>query len=102
MQAPVYRNIETASTLLGLSFPNEVMVVVATFWASAPTLPAPIALAITLGAYVGVRAIGYRKPAQFIQHWILFQVRRRLCGGRLSCVARAPAPRFPHAPYRHR
>jgi hypothetical protein len=99
MRAPVYRNIEAQNTFAGLAFPTEVIVVLATFWVAIAVSTPGLALLSTLGAYAGIRIVGYGKAPLFLQHWLAFTARRFAAAGVLSAAARAPAPRFPFAPY---
>jgi len=95
MRAPVYRNIEAQSTLLGLAFPTEVAVVLGSFWGSMLLLPAGLALLATAAVYTAVRVVGYGRPPLFLQHYLAWRLRGLLGGGRLSAAARSPAPQFP-------
>ena len=64
MRAPVYRNIESQNTFLGLAFPTEVLVVLATFWVAMALLTPGLALLTTFGAYAAIRIVGYgRAPS---------------------------------------
>jgi hypothetical protein len=99
MRAPVYRNIEEATTFLGLTFPLEVVLVFAAWLGCLATLPAGKALLGMAATYAAVRFAGQGRPPGFVQHWVNWQLRRLLSGGHLSAAARAPAPRFPFAPY---
>ena len=102
MRAPIYRNIESQNTFLGLAFPTEVIVVLAAFWVSMATLPPGGALLATLGVYVALRVVGYGRAPLFLQHWVAFKGRRAISGGVLSAAARSPAPKVPFAPYLYR
>lgn len=100
MRAPVYRNIEQRNTFLGLAFPGELLVVLSVFWCGVLFLSPGLAVLITAGAYAVLRIAGYGRPPMFLQHFLLWQVRRAVSGGRLSAAARARrAPRFPFAVY---
>jgi hypothetical protein len=99
MRAPVYRSIDAGNTLLGLAFPSEVLLVLVAFWGSAAFLKGLGSLLVTLAAYAFLRLSTLGRPPLFLQHALLFHVRRSLQGGRFSAAARAAQPRFPHAPY---
>ena len=103
MRATVYRSIDTANTFLGLAFPSEVLVVLATFWATAVTLPPGTGLLITIASYVVLRVMTMGRPPLHLQHLALFHARRGLNAGRFSPGARAAShTRFPFAPRRFR
>jgi hypothetical protein len=99
MRAPVYRNLDSRSTFLGLVFPTEWMVVLGAGWLGtalgAPNVGAGAGLAI----YLVIRIAGHGRPEGHLQHWVVWRLRRRAESGRLSAAARAPVPRFPHGPY---
>ncbi len=97
MNAPTYRNLDTASTLLGLSFPTEALLVLAGFWGSMLTLPPGLALLVTLALYVGGRIVAYGRAPLFLQHALMFQLRQHLYVGSLSAAARSRTPQFPYA-----
>ena len=96
MRAPVFRNIETRNTLLGLTFPFEVVFVLVVFYATVRVSASACAVA-TLATYAAVRVVNYGRAPGFLQHWMLFQVRQSRTGGRLSAAARTSCPRFPFA-----
>ena len=102
MRAPVYRNVEARTTLLGLAFPTEVVLVLAVFWGSMLTLAPSLAAAVTTVAYAGVRALNHGRAPAFLQHWLGWRARQAISGGRLSAAARGHAPRFPFGPYHDR
>lgn len=101
MRAPVFRNIETRNTLLGLTFPFEVVFVLVVFYATVRVSPLACA-ATTAVAYVAVRVVNYGRAPGFLQHWVVWQVRQARTAGLLSAAARAGCPRFPFAPHRFR
>src|SRR5205807_3940753 len=101
MRAPVFRNIETRNTLLGLTFPFEVVFVLVVFYATVRVSPLACA-ATTLAAYVAVRVVNYGRAPGFLQHWVVWQVRRARTAGLLSAATRARCPRFPFAPHHYR
>ena len=102
MRAPVYRNLDSRSTFLGLVFPTEWIVVLGAGWVGtavgAPNAGGGVALAI----YVVIRFAGYGRPEGYLQHWVTWHVRNRRTAGRLSAAARAPAPRYPFGGYEWR
>ena len=102
MRAPVYRNAEARSTLLGLSFPTEVLLVLAVFWASMLSLDPTLAALTTLTFYVALRVVSYGRAEAFVQHWVNWRLRQAVSGGRLSAAARCRTPRFPFGRYQSR
>lgn len=102
MRAPVYRNIEAENTFLGLAFPTELLLVLFAYWLYLQTLPAWVGILMGVLTYALVRAVGRRRGPMFLQHWLVFTVRQRWTGGRLSAAARARCPRFPYAEYEWR
>src|SRR5438105_8657274 len=101
MRAPVFRNIETRNTLLGLTFPFEVVFVLVVFYTTVRISPLSCA-ATTVVAYVAVRVVNYGRAPGFLQHWVVWQVRRARTAGLLSAAARARCPRFPFPPHHYR
>lgn len=99
MRAPVYRNIETRNTLLGLAFPGEVFAVFAVYWTAILASGPGTAFVCTVAATVAIRVIGYGRAPMFSQHYVTFMARRAATGGRFCAAARTQLPRFPHAPY---
>jgi hypothetical protein len=98
VRANVYRSIESQNTFLGLAFPSEVLIVLSVFWGAMVTLTPGLAFLATVGAYALLRVTTMGRPPQFLQHYVLFQVRRARCAGRLSAATRAASsPEFPHA-----
>lgn len=97
MRAPVYRNIEAPSTLLGLSFPFEVSVVVLGFWATMTTLPMSAGTISTLAIYAAVRLSSHGRPPLFLQHFVLWHLRGFQSSHVLSAAARGRIPPFPFA-----
>ncbi len=103
MRANVYRSIDAANTFLGLSFPFEVLLMLAFFWVTAATLPPVTGLGLTVAAYAALRASTAGRPPQHLQHLLMFHARRASHGGRFEPGARAPAaPAFAHAARRWR
>ena len=101
MRAPVFRNIETRNTLLGLTFPFEVVFVLVVFYATVRVSPLAC-VATTIVAYVAVRVVNYGRAPGFLQHWTVWQVRQARTAGLLSAAARARCPRFPFARHHFR
>ena len=98
VRAPVFRNVDAPNTLLGLTFPFEVVFVLVVFYATVRVSAAACAIT-TLAAYIAVRVVNHGRAAGFLQHWVLWQMRKRLADGLLTAAARARSPRFPFAPY---
>src|SRR5258708_34401231 len=98
MRAPVFRNTETRNPLLGLTFPFEVVFVLVVFYAPVRVSPL-LCIATTLAAYVAVRVVNSGRAPGFLQHWVVWQVRRARTAGLLSASARARCPRFVFAPH---
>jgi len=101
VRAPVFRNIESRNTLLGLTFPFEVAFVLVIFYATIRVSPLTCSVA-TLATYIAVRVVNYGRAPGFLQHWVVWQARQLRSGGLLSAAARVRAPRFPFAPYQFR
>ena len=101
MRAPVFRNIETRNTLLGLTFPFEVVFVLVVFYTTVRVSPLAC-VATTVFAYVAVRVVNYGRAPGFLQHWVVWQARRARTAGLLSAAARTRCPRFPFAPHHFR
>ncbi len=102
MRAPVYRNLDSRSTFLGLAFPTEWLGVLVAGWLGtmlgAPNVGAGAGLAL----YLVLRIAGYGRPDGHLQHWLLWKLRQSRGAGRLSAAARAPVPRFPCGDYEWR
>lgn len=98
MRAPVYRNIETPNTILGLSFPFELLFVLAVFY-STVRVSIAVCLAGTFATYIAVRVVNYGRAQGFLQHWAAWQARRLIAAGLLNAAARSKCPRFPFARY---
>ena len=99
MRAPVYRNLDSRSTFLGLAFPTEWMFVLGAGWLGtslgAPNVGAGTGFAI----YLLIRVAAYGRPEGHLQHWVAWRLRQGSGSGWLSAASRAPAPRFPFGPY---
>lgn len=102
MLAPVYRHLDTKATFLGLAFPAEWALVLSLVALGSVADRPFIGAFASVGMYVLIRLVGYRRPENFLQHWVLFQIRAGYSGGRFSGAARASIPRFPFGPYRSR
>ena len=98
MRAAVYRHLDTRSGLLGLSA-VEWGPVLLVFWLGLVNERPNLGLAGAIALYLAAGAATRGRPDGFLQHWILWHLRQRASGGRLSAVARASAPRFPFASY---
>ncbi len=96
MRAPVCRNVEARNSIAGVSMTGFVVLLACAYPLIALLPPAPAILAMA-GAYVSVRVAGHGRPPLFWQHFIVWQVRRRIADGRLSAAARARTPEFPFA-----
>ncbi len=102
MRAPVYRHLDTKATFLGLSFPTE-WALVLSLVALGSVVDRPfVGMVASLGMYVFLRLVGYGRPENFLQHWVLFRMRSAYSGGRFSGAARAKIPRFPFGAYHSR
>ena len=100
MLAPVYRSLESRSTVVGLAFPGEFTIVLCAWWAGMLFLGAFSGLAVAVGTYVIVRVVNYGRADGFVQHFLQWTLRRALYAGRLSGAARASPTRsraLPHA-----
>lgn len=98
MSAPVYRNAEASQTFLGLGFPAEFLVWLASAWPAMLLLEGVWSLLVIGATYAALRLATHGRPPQFAQHALNWQARQRLYGGCLSASARARQPRFAHAP----
>jgi len=102
MRAPVYRNIEATSTVLGLAFPTEALVMMALGSLAVLLLP-PLLSAITaLSAYTSIRLVNRGRAPAFLQHYIAWKVRQIRAQGNLSTAARTHCPKFPFGLYEFR
>ncbi|RKG67471.1 hypothetical protein [Corallococcus terminator] len=95
MRAPVYRDVEVRETILGLAFPSEALVVLGFTYLPLAVLDSALgSLAALVASYIGIRALTYGRPPQYLQHLVAFHV-RRLSGGRISAANRARHKAFP-------
>ncbi len=102
MRAPVYRNIEATSTVLGLAFPTEALVMMA-FGSLAVLILPPLFSAISsLAVYAAIRLVNRGRAPAFVQHFIAWKARQLLSRGHLSAAARARCPKFPFGIYQFR
>jgi hypothetical protein len=99
MRAPVYRNLESRSTFLGLVFPTEWIAVLGAGWLGTAVGAPNIGAATGVAIYLVIRIATYGRPEGHLQHWLTWRLRQRGTSGRLSAAARAPIPRFPFGPY---
>jgi hypothetical protein len=99
MRAPVYRHVEGRSTIGGLGLQAFIAVLGVAFLAIQWLPPGSSVLAIA-GSYLLLRLSGLGRPPLYWQHLLVFHVRRRWWGSRLSAAARARTPQFPFGPYR--
>lgn len=99
MRAPVYRNLDSRSTFLGLVFPTEWMAVLGAGWLGTALGAPNVGAAAGLAIYLVIRIAGYGRPEGHLQHWVAWRLRQRMAAGRLTAAARAPLPRFPFGPY---
>lgn len=99
MRAPVYRHLDTKASFLGLSFPAE-WALVLSLVALGSVVDRPfIGMLAAVVMYVFLRLVGYGRPENFLQHWVLFRIRAAYSHGRFSGAARADIPRFPFGPF---
>lgn len=102
MRALVYRNIDAATTFLGLAFPIEAGVVGTVFGAAVMLADPRVALLVGAITYALVRLASLGKPPLHVQHWVLFKI-RQASGGRVSAAARTRGQtRFPYAAHQCR
>jgi hypothetical protein len=99
MLAPVYRSLETRSTILGLAFPAEFSLVLVAWWGGMLGLGAFPGLFLALGTYALVRSVGYGRSEGFVQHWLQWQLRRLLYSSRLSAGSRVGSSRIRRFPF---
>ena len=102
MRAPVYRNIEATSTVLGLAFPTEALVMMALGSLAVLLLPPLVSAITTLSTYTSIRLINRGRASAFVQHYIAWKVRQLRAQGNLSAATRARCPKFPFGPYAFR
>ncbi len=102
MRAPVYRNIEATSTVLGLAFPTEALVMMAFGSLAVLILPPLLSAITTLTAYAAIRLINRGRAPAFVQHFIAWKVRQLQARGHLSAAARGRCPKLPFGPYEFR
>jgi len=102
MRAPVYRNIEASSTVLGLAFPTEALVMMGCGSLAVLLLPPLFSAIATVVAYASIRLMNRGRAPAFVQHFIAWKVRQLQARGYLSAAARARCPKFPFGPYEFR
>jgi hypothetical protein len=96
MRAPVYRHIESASTLGGLGLGGFIALLGFAFLAI-QSLDGLTAVVCIAGLYVAMRLAMVGRPPGYWQHRVVWELRRRVAAGRLSAAARARSPAFPFA-----
>jgi hypothetical protein len=94
MRAPVYRHIESDSTVAGLTLHELVFVLGLAFLATA-TLSFVGSLLAILIAYVALRLLRRGRPPMYWQHAVIWHLRRLRYRGWLSSTARSRTPAFP-------
>jgi hypothetical protein len=102
VRAPVYRHLDTKASFLGLSFPAEWALVLSLVALGSSADRPFVGMAGAVTMYVFLRVVGYGRPENFLQHWVLFRIRAAYSGGQFSGAARANIPRFPFGPYESR
>lgn len=100
MTAPVYRHIDTESTIAGLSA-MEFFGLGAVAFGASELLSGGASLLAVVAVYVAFRLVGRGKPAGHLQHWLIHWVRQRQ-GGRISSAERSSAPQCPFGKYASR
>jgi hypothetical protein len=98
----VYRNIEATSTVLGLAFPTEALVMMTLGSAAVLLLPPLLSAISALTTYATIRLINRGRAAAFVQHFIAWKIRQLRTGGNLSAAARSRCSKFPFGPYEFR
>jgi hypothetical protein len=98
----VYRNIEATSTVLGLAFPTEALVMMALGSLAVLLLPPLLSAITTVATYTSIRLINRGRAPAFVQHYIAWKVRQLRAQGNLSAAARTRCPKFPFGPYEFR
>lgn len=104
MMAPVYRNLEQRSTMFGLTMPFETGVVLALpFLLMGPLGCGPfVTVACVVGVWGIIQLVNHGRAPGFLQHFAVWQIRRRVFGGRVSAAARSKRPQFPFGEYLYR
>jgi hypothetical protein len=97
-RAPVYRHIETETTLLGLSL-NSFVFILGISFAAIQLLGTAPSLAAIGAAYTLLRVGGHGRPALYWQHWLVHRARHLWGRGRINAHARTRFVRFPFAKY---
>lgn len=101
MRAPVYRHVESQSTVAGLTL-NGFVALLGVSFAAIQCLNSGASLAVVGGTYLALRLMGRGKPPMYWQHLANWHLRASRTGGRLSAVARARTPPFPFGPALYR
>ncbi len=103
MRAPVYRNIESKTSFLGIGLQEALFVMsVCLVLLMVMRRHELNAVGITALLYAVLRLVNSGRAPAFAQHWFAFHVRQWLGGGFFSAAARSRAPRFPYAIYESR
>jgi len=100
MRAPVYRNIESKTSFLGVGLEEALFLMTACLVLLMTMRRNEIkAAGITVLLYVALRLVNAGRAPGFAQHWFAFRMRHWLGGGFFSAAARSRCPRFPFASY---
>ena len=100
MRAPVYRNIESQTSFLGLGLQEGLFVMTACLVLLMAMRHNELkAVGVTAVIYTALRLVNAGRAPAFAQHWIAFHARQHLAGGYFFAGARSSAPRFPFAAY---
>jgi uncharacterized membrane protein YjdF len=103
VRAPVYRNIESKTSFLGIGLQEALFVMsVCLVLLMVMRRHEMNAVGITALLYAVLRLVNSGRAPSFAQHWFAFHVRRWLGGGFFSAAARSRAPRFAYAIYESR
>ena len=86
--ARTYRNLDTPNTLLGLTFPSEVIIQMTLTWVWMVSFDAGLAVLFMALSYTAIRATSFRRAPHFLEHAIGYGLRRVIYVGRVSAVAR--------------
>ncbi len=98
----MYRNIEATSTVLGLAFPTEALLMMALGSLAVLLLPPLFSAFTALSAYAFIRLINRGRAPAFVQHFIAWKLRQLRARGNLTAATRARCPKFPFGPYEFR
>lgn len=98
MRAPVYRHVDSESTIAGLGVTSFLFLMGGAF-AAIQLLTFLPSMVVLTSTYAGLYWMGRGRPARYWQGWLLWHLRARLTDGRLSAVERSRSPQFPFGPY---